>query len=157
MKIEAVRASADALGEKGFVKVIKSVEEIISLTEEGTDYAKAGLPERRLLEAIGPGKPMSELKDTSMKIGLGWLRKKGWVSIDKGTIKPTGQAKRGEDEEILDILYKETSGPSSTLDQYALSTLKKRGLVKSIVSKSWQYSITNEGKSPGKRIDDYPR
>ncbi len=35
MKIEAVRASADALGEQGLVKVFKSVDEIFSLTEEG--------------------------------------------------------------------------------------------------------------------------
>ena len=63
MKVEAVRASADALGEQGMIQVTKSVEEIVSLTEEGTKYAKEGLPERNLLTVIGSGKPMSELKD----------------------------------------------------------------------------------------------
>ncbi len=86
MKIEAVRASADSLAEQGQVKVIKSVDEIFSLTEEGIKYAKEGLPERKLLEAIGSGKPMVELKDPALKIGLGWLRKKGWASIDKGVL-----------------------------------------------------------------------
>jgi len=81
MKIEAVRASADALEEQGQVKVFKSVDEIFSLTEEGMKYAKEGLPERTLLEAIGSGKPMYELKIPSVKIGLGWLRKEG-LGID---------------------------------------------------------------------------
>ena len=42
MKIEAVRASADALGEQGLVKVFKSVDEIFSLTEEGIKVRKRG-------------------------------------------------------------------------------------------------------------------
>jgi phenylalanyl-tRNA synthetase alpha chain len=145
MKIEAVRASADALGEQGLVKVLKSVDEIFSLTEEGMKYAKEGLPERRLLETISSGKPMAELKDPSIKIGLGWLKKKGWASIEKGILKPTGSANRGEDEEILDALSK---GPKSSpaLDNNALAALKIRGLITSSKSKSWQYEITDEGK-----------
>ena len=55
------------LGEQGLVKVIKSVEEIFTLTEEGTKYAKEGLPERNLLQSLGSGKPMSELKDPALK------------------------------------------------------------------------------------------
>ncbi len=96
MKVEAVRASADALDEKGLVKVIKSVDEDFSLTEEGRKYAKEGLPERRLLEDIGSGKPMSELKDPSLKIGLGWLRKKGWAVIQGGEIRPSALRKRAK-------------------------------------------------------------
>ncbi len=96
MKVEAVRASADALGEQELVKVIKSVEEIFTLTEEGTKYAKDGLPERRLLQSLGSGKPMAELKDPAIKIGLGWLRKKGWATIQAGEIKPTWDQLRRE-------------------------------------------------------------
>ena len=145
MKIEAVRASADALDEHGMVKVFKSVNEIFSLTEEGIKYAKEGLPERKLLVAIGSGKPMAELKDPSIKIGLGWLKKKGWASIDKGVIKPTSQATRGKDEEILESLYK---GPASgsAFDGKILSDLKSRGLVNSSKSKSWSYELTDAGR-----------
>ncbi len=39
------------LSEQGLVQVIKSVEEIFALTEEGTKYAKEGLPERNLLSS----------------------------------------------------------------------------------------------------------
>jgi phenylalanyl-tRNA synthetase alpha chain len=152
MKIEAVRASADALGEQDLVKVFKSVDEIFSLTEEGMKYAKEGLPERRLLEAIGSGKPMSELKIPSVKIGLGWLRKKGWASIDKGLVKPTGQASLGKDEEILEALFK---GPASgsAFDGNYLSDLRNRGLVESSTSKYWSYELTDAGKSAIKTSD----
>ena len=146
MKIEAVRASADALGEQGLVNVIKSVDEEISLTEEGQRYAKDGLPERRLLESIGSGKSVAELKDPSAKIGLGWLKKKGWASIDKGLLKPTGKATRGEDEKVLEALSK---GPksSSGLDNNALAILKNRNLVEFRRNKSWQYELTDAGKN----------
>ena len=79
MKVEAVRASADALGEEDLISVTKSVEESVTLTDEGSKYAEGGLPERALLSFIGSGKSMSELKDPAQKIGLGWLRKKGWA------------------------------------------------------------------------------
>ena len=45
---------------------------------------------------------MSELKDPAHKIGLGWLRKKGWATIQAGEIKPVGAAPEGKDEEILE-------------------------------------------------------
>lgn len=139
MKIEAVRASADALEEQELVKVYKSVDEIFSLTKEGVKYAKEGLPERRLLEDIGSGKPMSELKDSSIKIGLGWLRKKGWAVIQSGELKPTGSAAKGKDEEILEALLPGPKAGSELNDKDALIMLKSRGLVESKPSKSWTY------------------
>lgn len=145
MKIETVRASADALEAQGQVKVFKSVDEIFSLTEEGIKYARDGLPERRLLEAIGSGKPMAELKDPTIKIGLGWLKKKGWAVIQAGELKPIGSAVKGKDEEVLEALL---SGPKagSELDSKALTILKSRGLVTSSKSKSWSYTITDAGR-----------
>ncbi|MCX6673010.1 MAG: phenylalanine--tRNA ligase subunit alpha, partial [Methanothrix sp.] len=146
MKIEAVRASADALGEQDLIKVTKSVAEFVSLTEEGTKYAKEGLPERNLLQSLGSGKSMSELKDPALKIGLGWLRNKGWAAIDKGIIRPLGSAPKGKDEEILVLLL---NGPmsKSAIESNSLSDLKNRGLVKSDKSKSWSYEITDAGQS----------
>jgi phenylalanyl-tRNA synthetase alpha chain len=146
MKVEAVRASADALGEQGIIQVTKSVAEMVSLTEEGTKYAKEGLPERNLLQSLGSGKPMSELKDPAHKISLGWLRKKGWAIIQAGEIKPLGSAPKGEDEEILQALLAGAKG-SAELDKKGLVDLKSRGLVASSKCKEWRYEITESGKS----------
>ncbi len=153
MKVEAVRASADAQAEKGLVKVVKSVDETVSLTDEGQRYAKEGLPERRLLQAIGSGKPMAEVTDLSLKIGLGWLRKKGWAVIKGGEIKPAGTAPRGSDELTLEALL---SGPraSSGLDSKALAALKSRGLVMASTTKSWRYEITPAGRSAASELKE---
>jgi phenylalanyl-tRNA synthetase alpha chain len=146
MKVEAVRASADALGEEGLISVEKSVEELVTLTEEGRKYAMEGLPERELLSFIGSGKAMSDLKDPIHKIGLGWLRKKGWAAIDKGMIRPTGSAPKGGDEETLDLLLKGSKSKSS-IKSNLVTDLKNRGLVKLDKSKSWFYEISDAGRS----------
>jgi len=146
MKVEAVRASADALGEQGFISIAKSVEELVTLTDEGRKYAEEGLPERTLLSFIGSGRAMSDLKDPVHRIGLGWLRKKNWAAIDKGMIQPTGSASKGKDEEMLESLL---AGPKSSadLDKKGLADLKGRGLVAFTKSKEWRYEITVEGFS----------
>lgn len=146
MKVEAVRASADALGEEDLISVTKSVEESVTLTDEGRKYAEEGLPERALLSFIGSGKPMSELKDPVHKIALGWLRKKGWAAIDKGMIRPTGSATKGEDENMLDLLLKGPESKSS-LKSNLVTDLKNRGLVKLDKSKSWFYEISDAGRA----------
>jgi phenylalanyl-tRNA synthetase alpha chain len=146
MKPEAVIASADALGEQGLVKVIKSVYETASLTPEGMIYSQEGLPERDLLSIIGSGKPLSELKDPGHKIAIGWLRKKGWATIQNGEIRPVGSAPKGKDEEILQFLLL-TPGlkRSDVLDKKGLSDLKSRGLVELSKNKEWRYEITEAG------------
>ncbi|OPY49677.1 MAG: Phenylalanine--tRNA ligase alpha subunit [Methanosaeta sp. PtaU1.Bin112] len=144
MKVEAVRATADALEEQGFLKVTKSVVESVSLTEEGRKYAQEGLPERALFSSLGAGKAVSELKDPSHKIALGWLRKKGWATIQAGMIKPTGSAPKGKDEEMLESLLAGPKG-SADLNKKGLVDLKSRGLVTSSKSKEWRYEITEEG------------
>ena len=146
MKVEAVRASADALGEEGLILVTKSVGESVTLTDEGRKYAEEGLPERALLSFIGSGKSMSELKDPAQKIGLGWLRKKGWATIDKGMIQSAGSAPKGKDEEMLESLLA-GSKSSSILDKDDLALLKSRGLVKLSTQKSWNYSLIKKTAS----------
>jgi len=153
MKVEAVRASADALAESGLVRVTKSVREVFSLTAEGQRYGKEGLPERRLLQEIASGKPMSELKDPNIKIGLGWLRKKGWAVIQAGVIKPIGTAAKGKDEEVLESLL-EGAKSCESLDSSGLEALKNRGLVSSSKTKEWRYEITPEGRRVASEIGD---
>jgi phenylalanyl-tRNA synthetase alpha chain len=150
-KVEAVRASADALAEKGLVKVSKSIEETAALTEEGRRYADEGLPERRLLGMEGTS--LSELKDPSLKIGLGWLKRKDWAAIEGGKIGSKGEAPLGEDEMALKILLQ---GPKKTteIDKKALAALKSRGLVIISTFKSWSYEVTLEGSKAAAEIGE---
>jgi len=145
IKTETVISSAEGLLNEDLIQIEKYVDEVYSLTEEGSQYADEGLPERRLLNLVAEGLPLSEIKDPSLNIGIGWLRKKGWASVDKGIIRPLGEVSQGEDEKILDILR---SGPKNGLefDSRVLSDLKKRNLVTSTTSKSWKYKISPKAK-----------
>ncbi|MEA2046597.1 MAG: phenylalanine--tRNA ligase subunit alpha [Euryarchaeota archaeon] len=141
IKPVSVISSAEALAEKDLIRVEKGVDKVYTLTEEGAQYAEKGLPERRILDMAADGLPLSQIKDPGLKIGIGWLRKKGWAAIDKGMIRPRGEASLGEDEKTLELLSR---GPKSgsELDARVLTDLKKRNLVTSTISKSWKYQIT---------------
>ncbi|NYT02161.1 MAG: phenylalanine--tRNA ligase subunit alpha [Methanosarcinales archaeon] len=144
LPFESVISTADLLAEKGLVLVEKRTDEVCSLTPEGRKYAEEGLPERQILNLVASGLSMSELKDPSLKIGIGWVRKKGWATIDKGILRPSGQATPGKDEETLELLS-QGSRSGSELDKDALAELKKRALVNSSTAKSWQFSLTSRG------------
>ncbi|MHC1594445.1 MAG: phenylalanine--tRNA ligase subunit alpha [Methanotrichaceae archaeon] len=144
IKPVSVISSAEALAEKDLIRVEKTVDEVCTLTEEGTQYAKDGLPERRILEIVGgEGAPISEITDPGLKIGIGWLRKKGWAKVVGGVIKPTGEAPRSSDEEVLEILYREGEKKGSELDEEGSSLLKKRNLVTTRTEKSYLFSRTS--------------
>ena len=60
------------------------------LTEEGREYLKDSLPEKKLLKFIGNEKPMQEVaKFPKSQIAVGWAKKNGWIIIDKGIVKVT--------------------------------------------------------------------
>jgi len=153
IKVVSVISSAEGLAEKELADVEKSVKEVYALTEEGAQYAKVGLPERKILEIAGvEGVPVSEIKDPALKVGIGWLRKKGWAAIEKGIIKPTGGASRGTDEEVLEVLSFQGQTAASALDVKALKVLKSRGLVQSSTYKSWHFEITDTGRSVSEKV-----
>lgn len=141
-------SSAEGLAEKGLIGLDKKVEEVYALTEEGAKYAEIGLPERRILDIAGvDGVSISKIEDPSLKVGIGWLKKKGWASVEAGKIKPTGEAPPGKDEEILEALSFQGQTSASALDSVALKVLKSRGLVEPSVHKSWSFEITDAGRS----------
>jgi len=145
--IESVISSAEFLAENELIEIHKSIDETYSLNAEGLKYAKEGLPERKILEkSILSPTSISELKEPSAKLGIGWLRKKGWASIDRGLIKPTGDAPYGDDEKALKHLL-EGSKKVSEFNESTLSVLKSRELVTANMHKSWKYKLTEKGKN----------
>ncbi len=48
----AVARALTTLHEKQFVKITENDQTLLHLTEEGMNYAKMGLPERRLIQAV---------------------------------------------------------------------------------------------------------
>lgn len=135
---ETVIQWAHLCADKGLVDLEKKVTENAKLTEEGKSYAADGLPERQLLASIKGSIPMKELTGNPLsKIAIGWLRKKNWITIDKGIVIVNDNIEIGEDEKALQNPVPGTPG---------FNELLKRGLVNLIEKTEWNIKITNDGK-----------
>ncbi|HNR26775.1 MAG TPA: phenylalanine--tRNA ligase subunit alpha, partial [Methanobacteriaceae archaeon] len=99
LPIKSVMSAAGILASKNIIKVNKDVDELLSLSEDGASYAQDGLPERRILKALGKEETV-DMKDLSqksgiepseVKIAIGWLLRKGWATLDKGQVTISSQ------------------------------------------------------------------
>jgi hypothetical protein len=88
----AVMRAALSLTTKNLVRTHERKQTAIALTKEGRYHAKKGLPERRLINSlIKLGGEASvddvveeaELEKKFLTIALGWLSRKGWVTIKR--------------------------------------------------------------------------
>ncbi|MDD1670784.1 MAG: phenylalanine--tRNA ligase subunit alpha [Methanomicrobiales archaeon] len=99
---EAVLQYARLLAERGLAGIRREVRRSYTLTEEGKEYRKKGLPERQLLESFGESIPVKELqKKPNARLGIGWMRKKGWVTIRDGIVTKARTPPPGPDETAL--------------------------------------------------------
>ena len=136
---DAIVQYASLLAQNGGLAMVeRKVETSYALTDEGRRYAAEGLPERQLLASFGTSASMAELKSHPLaSIGIGWLRRKGWVAIRDGAVEKIGEAPEGEDERALagEILE---DGPG-------LRELLKRGLAIERESVGYEIAITGAG------------
>ena len=118
LQIDAAMQAAFLLAEKGFVSVSEKVLERYSLTKEGEEYAKIGLPERQVIGSLESPTSLEELRSRfspqMMGIATGWLVKKGWAKIEDGMMVPSGKSDAGKDEEILSSFIGKTKTASRT-------------------------------------------
>ena len=141
----AVMRAALSLSERGLVKINEEKKMYVKLTAEGESYAKLGMPERRLLEALLALGGEASLEETAkaaniekklLPIALGWLHRKNWAKLDRKTGKLKALVKKapplGNDEKLLSLLHKDKILSIESLDaelQSVVGTLKKRKLV----------------------------
>ena len=137
-EIEVLRA-LQFLENKGIIKTKKQEKEIILLDENGLDYARNKLPERRFLEALKDReltldeiKEKAKLNDDELKISLGVLKSKAAINLGS-KISLTNPGKNLLDKELYEehFLHKLlngglTSSGLSDNERYALNELKKR-------------------------------
>jgi len=77
----------------------KNSDSMYKLTEEGKDYLKNGLPEKRLLKFIDNEKPLEEVsKFPKSKIAVGWAKRNAWIEIETRTVKITELGKKAIEE-----------------------------------------------------------
>jgi phenylalanyl-tRNA synthetase alpha chain len=90
----AVMRTALTLQEKALIRIHAEMQTVIKLTSEGETYAKNGLPERRLVDAVKEldGKATLDkaaekagLEKQFIQIALGWTQRKKWLTFDSKT------------------------------------------------------------------------
>ncbi len=135
---EAVLQYARQLAERGLVAIRKEARKSYTLTDEGKEYREKGLPERQLLESFTGSIPVKELqKNPGSKLGIGWMRKKGWITIRDGMVAKTGTPPPGPDE--IALRSPESGGEGIRL-------LTDRGLLTEREEVSFEVTLTREGE-----------
>lgn len=157
----AVMRAALTLAEKGYASLKDETALLAGLTPEGRAYAEEGLPERRVLMIVidhggrmeaSKAAPLAKVPVEMLPIVYGWLKKKGWASletVDKETmIVAEKMAETSRDEELLQGLSKSLETDISKLDaadSAQLQVLKQRKLVSVHERVDKVISITQEG------------
>lgn len=135
---EAVIQYAGLLQTRGLADLQKITTTHYALTEEGKKYAADGLPERILFESFEKSIPIKDLQaHPQAKLGIGWLRKKGWIAIKDGIAEKVSDAPLGDDEKAL----KNPDAKSAGTDE-----LLKRKLIEEREESKFRVLITAEGE-----------
>ncbi|HWQ62769.1 MAG TPA: phenylalanine--tRNA ligase subunit alpha [Methanospirillum sp.] len=136
---ESVIQYGGLLSQKGLAIVERNVSSRLILTDEGSRYSSEGLPERQLYESFSESSPIADLnKHPHAKIGLGWMKRLGWVKIEGGSVIKIGSAEKSPIE--LGLSSPDLAAPEVRKE------LLKRGLAEEEESVQYSISITDEGK-----------
>ena len=135
---ETVTGAVFELSEAGLLAVDERIEGTATLTDEGREYLVDGLPEVRLYEAaveagatdspapMGAVVDASDLAGPQVNIALSNFARKGYGTIEGGTVSAAPDADTDADPEAAALSTVEAGGdaPADVLDQ-----LERRGLV----------------------------
>ncbi|MFW6110687.1 MAG: phenylalanine--tRNA ligase subunit alpha [Thermoproteota archaeon] len=112
-----IMRSSLTLKEKHFVNTVEEEKTIITLNEEGKTHSERGLPERRVVNALAKLNGRASIKEVVeearldhrfVPIALGWLKRKGWATIESETnILRLIEREEGKDERLLKLLREE--------------------------------------------------
>ncbi|MBW2983709.1 phenylalanine--tRNA ligase subunit alpha [Candidatus Woesearchaeota archaeon] len=165
-EVEVMRA-LQWLQNKGIIKIKEELKEIVVLGANGREYVKAGLPEKRFLQAIKEKElPITKIIEKAglakdeINICLGVLRSKVAVNIRKEKeliISITGQGKKLLQKESLEEQFLKKSFPieiKSLKDEekFALESLKKR---KDIINVDLLKTKTAELTALGRKLSKH--
>ncbi len=150
---DEVMWALENLKEKGMVSISYEESGRISLSKEGKEYAKDGLPEELLVKNLVKGSLKAADLDGSQRIGLQWGKKLGLIDIDGGMLRLTAEGRRAATAGIAmgDLLRSISKNPddirTAMHDGSLLTELSRRGLVEvrkqSVIS---SVELTGEGR-----------
>ncbi|MGB9741165.1 MAG: phenylalanine--tRNA ligase subunit alpha [Candidatus Bathyarchaeia archaeon] len=160
----AVMRAALTLHKGKLVKIEEKRRTIVALTGEGLTYAREGLPERKILDALYSLGGEAKVAQISKKAGiavdavplaLGWLIKKNWGALEKerNTLKLTentlaNKPPKGIDEKMLELLAEKGKITVEELDESlkeAVTILRRRKLIETKEKTLYTFELTKEG------------
>ncbi len=155
-KKERVVSILNSLAGRGIIKLETREITSYTLTEEGKEYAKDGLPETRLLKAIAElggtagvdeAVARSGLSPKAKGIAMNWVKRNGWVTISKqeGTtilslVKSDIQSSVAQ---ALNLVA-EHKEMGNHIDDATLRQLVERNLVSETIAKSVEAEISQK-------------
>jgi len=153
MKKDAVLKAAHLLKEKGFAEVETQLINEYSLSEEGKRCLVEGLPEEKILSMVEGGKRSlqeieRELGKKTAGIGIGWLKKKGIIKLEKGEVIVTDK-KPLEERNSLKMIEE---GKSREIPTSLIKILQKRKLVEAEERKEIFIKILRKPETELKRV-----
>ena len=167
--VEVMRA-LQWLQNKNVVKIEEKQKELVSLDENGHNYLKYGLPEKRFLEAVEKSENISgiskktNLSSEEIAISLGTLKSKNAIEIEKGKEIVVSITEHGKhllkhgfpEEQFLKENFPRELSSLNEEEKLALDSLRKRKkIVKVELSKIISAELTDIGKKLLKEnIDD---
>lgn len=150
-EVEVMNASS-WLQSKNLVKIEDHIQTVYSLGKEGKQFLKNGLPERRALQFIsqkGGKTSLTDIKTVLEKeeipVAIGWLKRKGWATIDKDKdtiLEITSEGKKAlkTDSEEEKILHNLNEKPNIEVEKdkirFLLSrqnVIKEKDIITSII------------------------
>ena len=163
----AVMRSTLTLQEKKLIQSSEKRQTLVKLTDEGKEYAKSGLPEKRLmtvLQELGGKASLGEVISRSglsgqfIPIALGWVQRKKWAVLDSKTkiLQMSERLEEENDEKLLKLLGKNTQIVVEDLNkglQDATQILKGRKLAEIEEKTNRVMKLTEAGQVAAKKGD----
>ena len=161
----AVMRSVLTLQEKGLIQSNEKKQTLAKLTDEGEEYAKSGLPERRLmaiLQKLGGKATLGEVIGKSglsgqfVPIALGWVQRKKWAVLDSKTktLHISEKLEEENDEKLLKLLDEKKQVTVEDLSeelQDATQVLKGRKLLEAEEKTKRIIELTDAGQAVAKK------
>ncbi|WP_255169545.1 phenylalanine--tRNA ligase subunit alpha [Natrononativus amylolyticus] len=154
---ETVTGAVFELEEAGLVAVDERVDETISLTEEGEEYATEGLPEVRLYEAaleagadadpVSMGRVIgtSGLGGPQVDIALSNYARKGYGAIESGELSADRDADPAADPEASALETLAAGEGAAGIDEETIDQLERRGLAERREATTREVTLTDAG------------
>jgi phenylalanyl-tRNA synthetase alpha chain len=157
----SIARALSTLQERQLVKTTESDQTSLRLTEEGASYAKSGLPERRLIQAVlelggeatlEQAAKRARIPDQLASVALGWIKRSNWCEVttqlQKIVLRAAGIPDKADAEKTLEFIL---AKPELTLNDLpaplrgCVEILKRRQLLQTRTQTKRYTELTPQG------------